>query len=108
MLSDPPVRKVTLPLTRETRYPGSTVRSRLPLDHSPTNLSSEVDHDIEKESVIASQEQYSTPIQKTGELQHYQIADEVWHFASVDWGSNCEAFQCLGLIHANGLVQLSV
>lgn len=24
------------------------------------------------------------------DLNHYRIADDVWHFSSVDWGRNCK------------------
>lgn len=48
-------------------------------------------NDLEGRSSLAGEQSHErqSPLL---DLNHYQIVDDVWHFSSVDMGSNCEDF----------------
>lgn len=49
------------------------------------------DYVLDLEGRMSSAEQpIVRHVDRTLDLNHYRIVDEVWHFSSVDWGSNCK------------------
>lgn len=91
MLMDPWVPQLRSSDPTGSRHSSFKSRSSDPVDRSSLKHSSHIMHDAEKGSSGEDQDQKSVSSDGVLDLNHYQIVDEVWHFASVDWSSNCEA-----------------